>query len=1131
MKKTRHPWLLLVIVGWFGWCVPAPASARDGDYRFSFRARAAAEAPEVQIWAGFRVADRFDRYMVGIKGGLQDDVYLMRLGYLGTDALMGVRPLGFHPVPGQWYRVTVEACGPRIRVFVGDEPLPYIDVVDPDWKLAAEGPVELGGGWIETEYDSLQVEPLAENALDGVSDREFAFTRTPEEREAQRVEERAAYRPVTVSADGPRTEISLDGDWLFMPDYEKDDLSLASPDTTDDDWHVMTVPSFWNPIRIWLHGETMPSPRGAQHKGVSDTYYQGETARCDAYSFEWRRVKSAWYRQWIDLPEEIRGKHVTLDFDAVSKIGEVYVNGVHAGSHIGMFGPFQADGAALHPGRNLIAVKVTRDYVDHIDEADKVVDVAASVFVTNRMLKDLAHGMYGDDPAGIWQKVTLTVTDLVRVEDVFIRPSLEGASFDLTLGNHSGRKQKVTVFTDIIDKETGGVLYSGKNLTLTLPPGASTHTYSVTGLSPRPWSPQHPSLYDFRFRVEGKAASDCKSITSGFKTFEVRPDGHFYLNGRKYWLRGGNHIPFAIRPNDRQLADTFMQLMKAGNVEVTRTHTSPWNEIWMDAADRNGIGISFEGTWTWLFLHSTPIPDRTILRLWHDEYLDLIRKYRNHPSLLFWTVNNEMKFYDNDEDFERAKEKFTIISDVVKEIRALDPTHPVCFDSNYQSRGKEQKFGKAFMDSVDDGDIDDVHGYYNWYDYSLFRFFGGEFQRLRMPGRPLISQEMSTGYPNNETGHPTRSYQLIHQNPMSLIGYDCYDWCDPSAFLNTQAFITKELAEALRRSSPDASGILHFSYMTWFRQCYDAQGIEPYPTYYGLQKALQPVLVSAELWGRHFYQGTKLPLRICIVNDHNDGRALAPMRLRWEIVSEVGAVLRSGSIDTPGVDYYGRLWLEPDILLPTIAVPRQDVRLRLRLTENGLPVSENEYDILLATKEWAGMPLKEDGKVTVVDDSCTLDPALLRKRVEAGENMVFLGCKELAQKVFPEYITGWIIPTEGDIAFMERPEDPVFDGISPLELRYFNSDRPGIPLVCTATLKTLRCPEVRELAGQMKIHAYIDGGSQEDRLRRIDAMRGFPLVEISTGKGHALVCTMCTDKAATDPIAARLLNNMLNYYQ
>ena len=71
-----------------------------------------------------------------------------------------------------------------------------------------------------------------------------------------------------------------------------------------------------------------------------------------------------------------------------------------------------------------------------------------------------------------------------------------------------------------------------------------------------------------------------------------------------------------------------------------------------------------------------------------------------------------MKFYDNDNDLERAKEKYRVISDVVKEMRRIDPTRPICFDSNYQAKGKDKKFGTDFMNSIDDGDIDDMHGYY-----------------------------------------------------------------------------------------------------------------------------------------------------------------------------------------------------------------------------------------------------------------------------------------------------------------------------------------------------------------------------------------------------------------------------------
>jgi beta-galactosidase/beta-glucuronidase len=60
------------------------------------------------------------------------------------------------------------------------------------------------------------------------------------------------------------------------------------------------------------------------------------------------------------------------------------------------------------------------------------------------------------------------------------------------------------------------------------------------------------------------------------------------------------------------------------------------------------------------------MPDLKLINLWADEFIDLLKKYRNHPSLLFWTVNNEMKFYELDPDFERTKLKMKIISDVVK---------------------------------------------------------------------------------------------------------------------------------------------------------------------------------------------------------------------------------------------------------------------------------------------------------------------------------------------------------------------------------------------------------------------------------------------------------------------------------
>lgn len=1002
------------------------------NYSMSFKARAPKGAEQVQIWAGFRAYNRFDRYVAGIKGGLQDDVYLMRTGYMGTDEFMGVRPLGFHPVPGEWYSMKVEVCGNRIRVFVNGEKEPYIDVVDKNANLVPSGEVTLGGGWIETEFDDLIVTLLPDNYLKNVKAAEYRMAATSQQKEAKRRRERANYKAVMVNDIKPdRTEISLDGDWLFMPEYQLDDKAKAVSETTDDeDWHVMQVPNFWNPIRIWLHGETIPTPNGPNPKGVSDTYYQQETDRCEGYTFDYRKTGTAWYRQWLELPTDIKGKQLTLSFDAVSKMAEVYVNGQLAGSNVGMFGDFQVDATDfLHPGRNVVVVKVTRD-------------------------------------------------------------------------------------------------------------------------------------------ISGAAAQTSDAMENYYSS--VRKDGFLYLNGRKFWMRGGNHIPFAICPNDSILADKFMQLMKAGNVQSTRTHTTPWNELWVSAADRNGIAISFEGTWSWLMIHSTPIPDKNVLDLWSSEWLRVMKKYWNHPSVFFWTVNNEMKFYDLDADMERSKEKFRIVSDVVKGMRELDPTRPVCFDSNYLHSKALRRFGQDFLNTVDDGDIDDNHAYYNWYDFSLFRFFNGEFQKqFKSPGRPLISQEMSTGYPNAETGHPTRSYQLIHQNPYSLIGYEAYDWADPMHFLKVQSFITGELAETLRRTNEQVSGIMHFAYMTWFRQCYNYKNIQPYPTYYAMQRAMQPVLVSAELWGRNLYAGEKLHTRIYVVNDSEDGRDLLPMALNWSIVDEKGKILASGTEQFPAVEYYGRKYIEPAIVMPSVLPSdKMNVKLKLVLVENGQTLSQNEYDLILANKRWNIAKVSENKKIVLLDkdntsavldflqvkyqkassvkelvqikrkaDLCIIsglkectddEKTLLRTYQQKGGKLLLLNSKEIAKKVYPEHITGWIIPTEGDIVVMERDDAPVFDGIGVLDLRYFNNNKREIPLACHATLKANRNENVTELAGQMKIHAYIDGGKPEDRIQKIESMRGLTLLQIKDGKGTATVSTLCTEKADTDPIAGKLLVNMIN---
>ncbi|MBM3414535.1 MAG: glycoside hydrolase family 2 [Bacteroidetes bacterium] len=1137
------------------------------NYVLQFKARAPQYADQVQIWAGFRAYNRNDRYIVGLRGGIQNTLYLSRMGYMGTDEFIGIRQLSFDPKPGVWYDVKIEVCGDRIRIFLNNEAIPLMDVEDKNANLAPSGEVTLGGSWIETEFDNLSITALKENHLQGIAKQEIEVKIDPVDKEKKRVVEREAYKPVTIAGlNSGRSEISLDGQWLFMPEHEFNGGKKASDVSVDDkNWHTMSVPNFWNPSRIWLHGESFEG----HPKGVSDNYFQMETDRCTNYTFDYTKTKVAWYRHWIELPVDIKSKQLTLHFDAVSKVAEVYINGQLAGSHIGMFGDFSVDGTSLlKPGKNLVAVRVVRDFIKNIEDGEKIVDVAVTVPVTNNMLKDIAHGFYKDDPAGIWQPVKLVITDKVKIEDVFIKPTLQGASFDVTLKNYSTKPVTYDVSTDILEKATGNQLYAGVSIKqVVLNAGEERKvSFAISNLKPQLWTPNHPNLYDFTFKLlSGNSEVDSKVITSGFRTFEAK-NGFFYLNGKQYWLRGANHTPFALAPNDKDLANSFYQIMKAGNIDITRTHTAPYNELWMDAADENGIGVSFEGTWPWLMISSS-MPDMSLIDLWADEFIGLLKKYRNHPSLLFWTVNNEMKFYDNEPDFEVAKKKMKIISDVVKRMRAVDSTRPICFDSNYKRNKK--KYGEAFFETIDDGDIDDDHKYINWYDYTVFKQFKGEFQKnARNEGRPLISQEMSTGYPNAETGHATRFYNLVHQNPQTLIGYQSYEYANPQAFLDVHSFITGELAEALRRSNDKASGILHFALLTWFRNVYDVKNIEPYPTYFAIKRALQPVLVSAEIWGRNLYAGEKLPAKICVVNDKENGTDLKETKLYWELVTETGERLARGTENVPAVKHSTRQWITPTIQIPEV-LPTLKVaaKLKLKLTENGIPVSENEYKINIAQKSWSRSSVDQRKKIAVVDFNETskalsflkvnytsyasiaqgiqsksdilivagLDTAKncskqdlmdLRASIDGGAKVLVLNSPAVSMNLYPEYINGWIVPTEGDIVNMEIPESKVFDGIGLFDVRCFNNNKPEIPTVCEVAFKLKRDKNVIEIANQTKIHGYINGAMLA-RSDYVKTIKGFPIFRINKG-GSALISGMRTEKATTDPIAGRLLVNMIN---
>jgi beta-galactosidase len=314
-------------------------------------------------------------------------------------------------------------------------------------------------------------------------------------------------------------------------------------------------------------------------------------------------------------------------------------------------------------------------------------------------------------------------------------------------------------------------------------------------------------------------------------------------------------------------------------------------------------------------------------------------------------------------------------------------------------------------------------------------------------------------------------------------------------------------------------------------------------------------LVSAELYGRHLDAGSSAMRRVCIANDAEDGRDLPAGVLVWELRAG-GKVLASGSQATPAVPYYNNQWVNVNFTMPAaLPAPRTDAVLFLKLQAGGRVVSENNYDVLVATKDWASVKINaqlydpsgrskevtEDLRLTKVNSLSSLNPALplvvgdadavlkesggvakLKSYVASGGNVLLLQPGKTLTELFPEQVKSYR-KTEGEIAVMAVPESPVFDGIEPLDTAWFEMGAGRLPSACGGTYEMNRDdPGVTVLALQCDIHPEIPK-------KGFFTDAGAPLVQIGIGKGRVLASEMMLSAKGSDPIAGRLLGNMLRY--
>lgn len=320
-----------------------------------------------------------------------------------------------------------------------------------------------------------------------------------------------------------------------------------------------------------------------------------------------------WYRKRFFIPETDFGRRISIEFDGVHRNSIVWINGFYLGTEHSGYSSFNYDITDyLHYGStNVIAVRV---------------DAA------------MEEGWYYEG-AGIYRHVWLTKTSPLHVEryGTFITSELKDNSAVLTcrttVVNESNEQSLFDIEESVIDAE-GKIIAQGSNEKLIINPGEQKEFYTKYKIkNPKLWSVEIPYLHKLKTIVRSNAQiADAYETTFGIRTVKFDPDKGFFLNGKNVKLLGTNvhqdHAGVGTAIPDALQEFRIKRLKEMGSNAVRTSHNPPAPEL-LGACDRLGMLVLDENRLMGINKEHFNCLER------------LIKRDRNHPSVILWSLGNE----------------------------------------------------------------------------------------------------------------------------------------------------------------------------------------------------------------------------------------------------------------------------------------------------------------------------------------------------------------------------------------------------------------------------------------------------------------------------------------------------------